>query len=103
MRRHIRALGHVAQVAQIALIDDLPIPLLPDAINLAGGAFVNQIKQAGKGVAEAYATAAAMTDIEDALKFLEYALLAIEFGIPPVQGVACRGLQIAFAYCHSGG
>jgi hypothetical protein len=103
MRRHIRALGHVAQVAQIALIDDLPVPLLPDAIDLAGGAFVNQIKQAGKTVAEAYATAAAVTDTEDALEFLEYILLVIELRIPPVQGVACRGLQIAFAYCHGDG
>jgi len=103
MRRHIWTLRHVAHVAQIALIDDLPVPLLLDAIDLAGGAFVNQIKQAGKTIAEAYATAAAVTDIEDALKFLEYALLAIEFGIPPVQRVACRGFQIAFAYCHGDG
>ena len=35
MRRHVRALGHVAHVAQVALVDDLPVVLLGDAVDLA--------------------------------------------------------------------
>ena len=49
MRRHIRTFGHVAQVTQVALIDDLPVILFVDAINFQRRRFVHQVEQRREG------------------------------------------------------
>ena len=84
VRRHIRAFGQVAQVAQIALVDHFPVVFFVHAIHFKRGAFVNQIEQGGKRAAKAHTTAAAMANIEDTLHFGEASLFVIEIGIEPV-------------------
>ena len=44
MRRYVRALGHETQIAQIAVVNDLPVVFLLDAIDFQGGRFVHQIE-----------------------------------------------------------
>ena len=48
MRWHIRTFRQITKVTQIALVDDFPKVFLVDAVQLAGAAFVNQIKQGGE-------------------------------------------------------
>ena len=69
MRRHIRTLGLVAQVAQVALVDDLGVVGLGHAVDFHGRRFVDQIEQRREGLAQADAAAAAVADVEDALEF----------------------------------
>jgi hypothetical protein len=72
MGRHIGTFGHEAHVAEVAMIHDLPIhPLFIDAIQLHGFGVINRVKQGGKGIAQAEATAATVTNVIDAIEFLE--------------------------------
>ncbi len=48
VRGHIRALGQVADVAQVALVDDLPVVLAVDSVDLAGLALVDQVEEGGE-------------------------------------------------------
>jgi hypothetical protein len=48
VRRHVRTLGHEAQVAEIAVIHHLPIIGLGDTIHLHGLGLVHQVEQGGK-------------------------------------------------------
>jgi hypothetical protein len=43
--RHVRTLGKVTDVAQVALVDNLPVILLVDTIDFAAFAFVNEVEQ----------------------------------------------------------
>jgi hypothetical protein len=95
--RHIRAFGQVAQVAQIALVDDFPVVFFVHAIHLECGAFVDQIEQGGKRAAQAHAAAATVANVEDALHLCEAGFFVIELGIEPIERVACGGFQAAFA------
>ena len=103
MWRHVRTLGHVAHVAQVALIDDFAEVFFRDTVELAGLALVDQIKQSREGVAEDDATSAAMADIEDALLFLERRLFAVVIRILPIDRMPDRRFQAAFARCHGVG
>jgi len=97
VRRHVRALGLVAKVAQITLRDDLGVIGLVDAIDLHRFRFVDQVEQGGEGMTQADATAAAMAYVEDALHFLFERGLVEKLGIVLAQRVAGRGFEIAFA------
>ena len=44
VRRHVRAFGHVAHVAQVAMVHDIPISFLRDAVHLARGRGIDQIE-----------------------------------------------------------
>ncbi len=46
--RYVRTLGQVAQVAEIAVVDDFPVILLVDTVDLHGFGFVDQIEQGRK-------------------------------------------------------
>ena len=100
MRRHIGTLRHEAEVAQIALIDDLPEIFLCDAVHFHRLAVVDEVEQRGKRAAQRYATAAAVTDIEDPLHLVVERLFVIEIGIAPIERVARRRIEIAFAERH---
>ena len=78
VRRHIGTFGQIAEIAQIALIDNFRIVSNIDTINFQGVAFVNQIKQHGERITQAYTAPAAMTDIIDALKLLIQILLVVK-------------------------
>jgi hypothetical protein len=52
---HIGAFGHVAKIAQIALVSDLHKVGLVNAVYFHSVGFVYQVKQGGKRVTQAYA------------------------------------------------
>jgi hypothetical protein len=83
MRRGVRALGHVAQVAHEALVDHFPVVFFVDAIHFHGAALVHQVKQSGERAAKANAAAAPMTNVEDAFEFVEARLFVVKvFALP---------------------
>ena len=96
VRRHVRALGQVAQVAHEALVHHFPVVFFVHAIDFTGLAFVDQVKQRGKRTAQAHAAAAAVADVEDALHFMEHFVFVVVVGVFPVDRVARRRLQVAF-------
>jgi hypothetical protein len=100
VRRHVGTLGHVAKVAQVAVVDHAPVGRLLDAMNLAVVGGVDQIEQSRERLAQADATAAAMADVEHALEFLETRCFVVERVALPVQRMARGRLQIAFAVRH---
>ena len=97
MRRHIGAFGHVAKVAEEAVVDDFPVIGLRHPIDFHRLAAVHQIEQGGEGLAQADATAAAVADVEHPLHFLVEGCLVMEIGIAPVEWMASGGFEIAFA------
>ncbi len=98
--RDIGALGHEAQVAQIAMVHDLPIGLLGYPIHLHGVRLVHQVKQGGKGLTQADATPATVANVIDPFEFLEQGAFLEELGIGPLDRVPGGCLQVAFAHCH---
>ena len=67
MRRYIRTFGQIAQIAKVALLNDIKKVVLFNAINFHGFGFIDQVKQGWKGITQADAAAATMADIIDAL------------------------------------
>ena len=97
VRRHIRALRHVAHVTEVTVVHDIPVSLLVDGVELAGGRFVDGVEQGGERVAEREAAAAAVADVEHALQFFVERGLVVERRIPPSERVAGRRFQRSFA------
>jgi hypothetical protein len=63
----IGALCEVAQIAEIALIDYLAVVGNIDAIHFKSWAFIYQVEQCWKCIAETYTASAAMTYVIDTL------------------------------------
>jgi hypothetical protein len=97
VRRHVGTFGHVAEVAQVAVLDDLPVVLLLDAVHFQGRRFVDQVEQRREGLAQADAATAAVADVEDALHLVVERSLVVEGRVVPVEGVAGRRFEVAFA------
>jgi hypothetical protein len=57
---NIRALGHIANVAQITLVNDRLVVGFGYLLNLTIFSSVDQIKEGGEGAAQAQATTATM-------------------------------------------
>ncbi len=100
MRRHVRAFGHVAEIAQIALVDHLHVVGLGNAVDLHRRRFVHKVEQRGKRGAQRQAAAAAVADIENALKLVVELVLVVEIRVFPVERVAGGGFEAAFAGAH---
>src|SRR5690606_38182577 len=98
MGRDVGALGHVAQVAQVALVHHLDVIPLGDAVHLQGVGFVHQVEQGGEGVAQAHAAAAAVADVKHPLQFPVEGLLVVEVRAAPVDGVAGGRVETAFSH-----
>jgi hypothetical protein len=96
VRRGIGALGHVAQVAHIALVDHLDVVGSGYAIDFTGVAFIYQIEQGRKGIAKADATATSVADIEDALQLVQTFFFIVKIGILPIDRMTGWRFQIAF-------
>jgi hypothetical protein len=96
VRRHVRALGHVTKVAQVALVDHVPVILLRHPVHFAGRSVVDQVEQGRERPAQADAAPAAVADVEDAFHLLERGVLVVEPGVLPIQRVARRRLQRTF-------
>src|SRR3954449_6672049 len=93
MRRNIGAFRHEAHVTQVTVVDDVPMDLLVDAIELERGARIDRIEQGGERMAEAEAAPTSVADVEHPLElFLERALVS-ERGIAPVERMMRGSLQ----------
>jgi hypothetical protein len=101
VRRHVRALGHVAHVAQVTLVDDLAVILLGYAVDLHGLTAVHQIKESRECGAEIHAAAAAMADLEHALELFVEPRLVVEIRGFPVEGMPGGSLQAPFTDGHT--
>jgi hypothetical protein len=98
VRRHIRAFGHVAHVAQRAGIDDRLELFRFDVVNFARLGGVDHVEQAGETVAQIEAAPAAMADVEYPAQLGIQLRLVIEIRILPVDGMADRGFETAFPH-----
>jgi len=96
MRRNVGALGHVAQVAQITVIDDLLVIHLLDAIDFQGLGFIDKVEQGRKGLSKAHAAPAPVADVEYPFHLLVQGLLVVEIRVLPVERMTGRCLEIAF-------
>ena len=97
VRRHVRALGHVAHVAEITVVDDVPVELFGHAIEFHRVGFVDGVEQGRERVAEIEAAATAVTDIEDALQLGVERRIIVELVGPPVDRMASWRLEAALA------
>src|ERR1043165_719911 len=95
---NIRTLRHEAHVTQVTVIDDVPVDLLVDAVELERLARVDRVEQGREGIAQAEAAPAPVTDVEHALEFLLECGLVGERGAAPVEGMTRGSLQAPFAY-----
>ena len=69
MRRHVRALRQVADVAQVALVNHLGVIALGDSVDFSGTALVDQVEEGGKRIAQTDATTTAVADVKNAFEF----------------------------------
>jgi hypothetical protein len=103
MRWHVRALGQVAQITQITLIDDLGVVGHFHTINFHGGAFIDEVKQRREGITKTHAATTPMTDVIDTFQFLVKCRFVPEFRVVLVQGVSGRRTEAAFSAVLSHG
>jgi len=97
VRRHIRALGHVAQVAQVAVLYHLPVDAFVHAIELERRRGVDGIEQDRERLAQAEAAPATMADVEHPLQLGIERRLIVERRVTPVERVAGRSLKATLA------
>ena len=97
VRRDVGALGHVAEVAEVALLDDLSVIGAADPVHLHRLALVDEIEKGREGVAEAHAAPAAVADVEDPLQLRKEGLLVVERGVAPVDRMASGRFEAALA------
>src|SRR6266704_6576121 len=100
MRRHVRAFRHVAHVAEIALVDDLPELRLLHAVDFESRARVHEVEECWKRRAQVDAAPAPMTDTEYALELGEQVRFVVEIRQAPRHRMAGRGFQAAFTNGH---
>src|SRR5574341_549245 len=93
VRRNVRALRHVAQVAQVALVDDLRVVALGDTVDLHRRRRVDEVEQRRERRAQADAAAAAVADVEDALELLLGLRRVPELRVLPGERVPGRSLE----------
>src|SRR6185437_7943596 len=72
-----------------------------DAVHLSGGAVVDQVEEAGEGIAQIEAAAAAVAHIEDAPHLRVELLLVVEIVRAPRNRLACGRIEAAFSACHA--
>ena len=98
VRRHVGTLGHITQVAEIAVVYDLVVICLVDTVHLHGLRLIDQVEQGGKRLTETDAPTAAVTDVIDSLKLFVEIVLVPELFRLPVQGMTGGCLQAAFSH-----
>ncbi len=76
-------LGQEAQVAEVTLVDDLPVIRLRDAVDFHRVGLVDEVEQHGKTLAETDASPISVTDVEHTLHFREEFVLVEKFGVLP--------------------
>jgi hypothetical protein len=93
VRRHVRAFGHIAHVAECAGIGDDVVIGRGHAIDLPGRRIIDQIEQPGKRGTEVEAPPAALTDVKDPLHLCFGFRPIGKIGILPRDRLPGRGLQ----------
>jgi hypothetical protein len=79
------------------MIDDVPVNLPGHAVQFHRLRLVDSVEQGRESVAEAEASATSVTDVVDALQFLEQGFLVVKRVGLPVQRVPGRRLETALA------
>jgi len=100
VRRDIGAFGQEAEIAEVTMVDNLPVVGFIDAVDFHGFRFIDQVEQGGKSLAQTDTAPAAMTYIKDPLEFVENRGFIGKAGLVLSQGMASRGLKTAFAGCR---
>jgi hypothetical protein len=80
MRRDVRTFRHVAHVAEITAVDDFPVALFRDAVELSGCAFIDQVEELGKRRAEIHTAPAPVADVVNPAELRIELLLVVEIG-----------------------
>ena len=96
VRRHVGALGQVAEIAQVTVIDDAPVVFPGDAVDLHGVGFIDQVEQGRKRVTQAHTTTAAVTDIVDTLELREQCGFVIKIRLVLPKRVSRGRVETAF-------
>src|SRR4029079_14207375 len=91
---------HVAEIAQVALLDDLRVVGLCDAVDFHRLAVVDEIEERRERLAQAHATTATVADVEHPLHLLLDRRLVVELRALPVERMARGRQQVAFAGGH---
>ncbi len=99
MRWDIGAFGQKAQVAQIAVIDHLPVIFRCHAIDFHAVALVDQVEQGWESIAKVDAATTSMTDIENTFEFGEDRGLVVKTWIVLSQRMTSRGVETTLARC----
>ncbi len=97
VRRHIRTLGHVAHVAQVTVVHDVPVDRLRHGVEFHAFRFVDRVEQRREGMAQVETATATVTNVEHPFEFLEQGLFVIEFVGLPVDRVTRGSLETALA------
>ena len=97
VRGDVRTLAHVAHVAQIAVVYDVPIEFFGNAVHFHGVRLVDRVEQCREGVAEIEAAAAAVTDVKDALELGVERRVVVELVALPVNRMTSRRFEAALA------
>ena len=96
MRRYVWALGQIAEIAKIAVVNDLPVVLALDSIDLHGRGFVHQVEQFRKRVAQVDATATSVTNVKNTFQFVKYRSFVVKPRLILTERVARGCLETAF-------
>ena len=102
VRRHVGAFRQVAQIAQVAVLDYLPVVFPVDSVDLHRLGLVDEVEESGKGAAQIDASPAAMADVEHPFELGEERTFVVEGLVLPVDGMAGRGFQAAFPNAGAG-
>src|SRR6185437_13764427 len=97
MWRHIGTFCREADVAQVAVVDHLPVDTLVDAVDLQGRRGIDGVEQRRKGIAQVEAATAAVTDLEDPRELLLERSLVVEARLAPLQWMANGSRKAALA------
>src|SRR5208282_156832 len=84
-----------------ALVDDPTVLGRRHALDLPGLGRIDEIEQGRKGVAQAHAAPATVTDVEHARELRIERGLVVEIRIAPIDRMPGRSLEVAFADGHA--
>ena len=90
MRRRVRALRRVAQVAQITLVDHAPVGFFLDAVHFTVVSGVHLIEERREALAQAHTAAAAVADVEHTFQLGQRLALVVERKSGFFQSMGCR-------------
>ena len=97
MRWYIRALRHVAHVAQITVIDDLPINGLGHRVDFHALGFIDGIEQRRKRVTKIETTTTSVADIENAFHLRQQRRFVVEILRLPVDWMTSGRFETTLA------